>query len=147
VVIKQNIPAAFAELLALLKSGQIKSHHATYKAAMNANIVNFYRLTHKASNDKMLFKPYPIIQDGQAYIALPLGQAGTKTAMSPKFKRPSYKWALSEHSLSYYGTMQQVNGMIKKLQAAGVQIMNLDELNEELGALKKAKVRAPSEDI
>ena len=147
IVVKQGIPAAFQEMLALLKSGQIKNHQATFKAATQANIVNFYRLSHKASNDKMLFKPYPIIQDGEAYIALPMGQAGTKTAMSPAFKRPSYKWALSEPSLSYYGTVQQMVVMLKKLQAAGVQVMNADDLLSEIQGLKKMKVRTPDDTI
>lgn len=145
ILLKQNVQAGFQEMLQLLKSGQIKNHQATYKAATGANIVNFYRLTHKASNDKTLYKPYPIIQDGVAYIALPTGQAGTALAM--KYKRPSYRWFLSEPSLSYYGTVQQVATMLKKIQAAGVEVTNIVDLDAEFAKLKKMKIRAPSGDI
>jgi SNF2 family DNA or RNA helicase len=146
VILKQNVPAAFREMLQLLKSGQIRNHAATYKAASSAGIVNFYRLSHKASSDKMLFKPYPVIQDGVAYIALPSnGQAGTKNAML--WKRPSYRWHLSEPTLSYYGTIQQIIAMMKKVQSSGVQITNIDDLKRDFVKLKKMKIRAPSDDI
>jgi hypothetical protein len=145
ILLKQNVQAGFQEMLQLLKSGKIKNHQETYKAASKAAIVNFYRLTHKASSDKTLYKPYPIIQDGVAYIALPTGQAGTALAM--KYKRPSYKWFLSEPSLSYYGTVQQVGAMLKKVQAAGIEITNIVDLKTDFASLKTMKIRAPSSDI
>jgi len=144
-LVKQNVLQAFLEMYNLLQSGKIKSHQETFKAARGAQIVNFYRLEHKPSNRKDLFKPYPIIQDGQAFIALPTGQAGTREAM--KYKRPSFRWKESVATLSYFGSMQQVVKVIKELEAAGVHISNIKELMAELSKMKLMKVRSPDEGL
>jgi len=112
----------------------------------SANVVNFYRLEHKASNSKEYFKPYPIIQDGQAYIALPAnGQAGTRLAM--QYKRQSFRWKKSDPTLSYFGTVPQIIKVIKDLINAGVTIANIEELRKEVQRLKVMKVRAPDEGL
>ena len=137
---KQGVPQAFREMDALLQSGKIKNHQLTAKQMAGAGLVNFYRLEHKANNDKKVFKPYPIIEGGVAYIALPAqGQAGTKVAM--QHKRPAFSWHLSTPSLSFYGTPLSVNKMLAKIVAAGVQITNIKELEKEFHALKTMKLR------
>lgn len=143
---KHNVLQAFKEMYELLKTGQIKNHRETYRVTKAANVVNFYRLEHKASNSKEYFKPYPIIQDGQAYIALPAnGQAGTRLAM--QYKRQSFRWKKSDPTLSFFGTVPQIIKVIKDLLNAGVTISNIEELRKEIQRLKVMKVRAPDEDL
>lgn len=144
VVVKQGVFEAFQEMYNLLKSGQIKNHKETYRVANQQKVVNFYRLEHKPSNRNDLFKPYPIIQDGQAYIALPTGQAGTRMAM--KYKRPSFRWIESDPTLSFFGTIPQIAKTIKSLTDAGVSIANIEELRKEFAKVKVMKVRDPNED-
>jgi SNF2-related domain len=144
---KQGVPQAMLEMYRLLQTGQIKNHKETYRATREANVLNFYRLEHKASNDKTIFKPYPIIQDGQAYIALPAqGQAGTREAM--KYKRASIRWLHSDPSLAYFGSVQQIIDVIKTLREAGVTVANIKELDKEITKLKTMKfVARPPEDV
>lgn len=145
IVLKQGVGDAFNEMLRLLKAGLVRNHTETYKATRQAQVVNFYRLEHRPSNKKDMFKPYPIIQDGVAYIALPAtGQAATRLAM--QYKRPSYKWIKSEPTLSYFGSFQQVVSMLQKLEAQGMHISNKRELNKELSRLKLMKVRKVEDD-
>jgi len=146
-LIKAGVPAAFMEMYRLLQTGQIKNHKETYKATREANVANFYRLEHKASNDKTIFKPYPIIQDGSAYVALPAqGQAGTREAM--KYKRASIRWLHSDPSLAYFGTVAQIIQVIKALRDAGVSVANIKELDKEITKLKTMKfVARPPEDV
>lgn len=139
----QGVFAAFEEMYALLKSGAIRNHKETYRATKAAQVVNFYRTEQKPSNKKEIFKPYPIIQDGIAYIALPTGQAGTREAM--KFRRPAFKWAMSDATLSFFGTLAQVTHLFKTLIDAGVSISNVEELRKEVAKLKLMKVRDPKE--
>lgn len=143
-ILKQGVREAFAELYNLMKSGKIKSHRETFKMTQAAKVVNFYRLEHKANNSKQLYKPYPIIQDGLAYIALPAqGQAGTREAM--KYKRPSFRWYLSDPTLSFFGSVQQVLSVVKHLETSGVQISNIKEFSAELQKLKKMPIRDPED--
>jgi hypothetical protein len=139
-VIKQGVGFAFKEMDTLLQSGNIKNHRETAKAMAGAQVVNFYRLEHKANNDKKMFKPYPIIENGMAFIALPAqGQAGTKTAML--LKRPAFRWIRSTPSMSFYGSFQQVEHMLKRLEESGIQLTNIKELETELHKLRKMKLR------
>lgn len=145
-VVKQGVFQAFQEMYALLKNGRIKNHQDTFKMTQAQKVVNFYRLEHKASNDKKLFKPYPLIEDGVAYIALPAGgQAGTKEAM--RLKRPSFKWRISEPTLSFFGSTQQVLAMMKHLAASGVSVSNVEDLREQFKKLKTMKIRSETPDI
>lgn len=143
VVVKQGVFEAFQEMYNLLKTGKIKNHMDTYKATSVNKVVNFYRLEHKPSNKKELFKPYPIIQDGAAYIALPTGQAGTREAM--RLKRPAFKWLKSDPTLSFFGTPQQIAHALKAMQDAGLNISNIEDLRKEFARVKVMKVRDPNE--
>ena len=142
-----GVREAFIEMYNLLSNGQIKNHKETFRAAQQNRVVNFYKQENKPSNDKATFKPYPLIQDGAAYIALPVNQASSKIAM--QHKRPSFRWVKSDPALTYFGTMQQVLAKLNELQADGLQIANIKDLEAELHKMKvsKMQIRDPKEDL
>lgn len=138
---KTGVSNAIADLYALLKTGGIAQHKETFQWATQTKIRNFYRMEQKASNDKKAFKPYPLIQDGAAYIALPMqGQTASKNAI--KYKATGVVWHQSAEEMTYFGmTPQQTQQMIKQIEAAGFSISNVIELKQEFARLKKMKVR------
>jgi len=146
IILEQGGREAFNELYKLIKAGKIKSHSDTYKYAKSNNVVNFFRLEHKPNNNKMQFKPYALIQDNIAYIALPAqGQAGTRTAMSAQFRKPTFRWSLADPTLSYFGTVQQIEEKLQKLEESGIQISNIKDLEPELRKLRRMSIRKLNE--
>lgn len=138
---KQGVTGAIGDLYNLLKSGGVAQHKETYQWATTTKIRNFYRLEQKASNDKKAFKPYPIVQDGAAYIALPIqGQSASKMAI--KYKATGVVWHQSSEEMTYFGMTPAVTAhMLKQIEEAGFAVSNMAELKREFAALKKMKVR------
>lgn len=138
---KQGVTNAIFDLYNLLKSGGIAQHKEAYQWATTTKIRNFYRMEQKASNDKKAFKPYPLVQDGAAYIALPMqGQTASKNAI--KYRASGVVWHQSAEEMTYFGmTPQQTAHMLKQVEEAGFAVSNMDELKAEFSHLKKMKVR------
>ena len=129
------------QLYNLLKSKKIGNRMAVYKFANRSQLRNFYRMEIIPSKDPMVIKPYPIIEDGAAYLALPIrGQQGTRKAM--RYKAPGIIWHRSEPQLAWYGmTPALLSNMLKKIVNAGITISNLDELKADWKNIKKVQIR------
>ena len=138
-IVKQGIGDAINGAAQLMKSGQLKNHVEVFKLTKGTQVRNFYTQEQKPSKDSMTFKPYPILQDGKMFIALPQNQAGSRTAM--KFRRPLTKWVTSDPAMAYFGTVQQVVKAIKDIRAAGITISNIKELDQQVTKLKPMKFR------
>jgi len=140
-IMKLGTQTAFAELYNLLKSGKVANHADTFKMTSAANVRNFYRMEHKASNDKTMFKPYPLIEDDIAYIALPIqGQTATREAI--KVKAPGVVWHKSTDNLSLFGSKAQLKIKLQQIQEAGITISNIADLKKDGEKLKTMKVRS-----
>jgi hypothetical protein len=140
-ILKAGAKNAFAELYNLLRAGKVANHADTFKMTSEANVMNFYRMTHKASNDKQLFKPYPLIEDDVAYIALPIqGQTASKLAI--KAKAPGVVWHTSPDTLSYFGSKAQLKAKFAQILEAGITISNIADLKKDNEKLKTMKVRS-----
>lgn len=138
---KAGVANAIAELYNLLKSNQVFNHKDTYKWATNNQVKNFYRLEQKASNDKKAIKPYPLIQDDQAYLVLPInGQTASKAAI--RYKASGVVWHVSNDEVTYFGlTPDHVVKMMKQIQEIGIDVTNIMDLRHEYQDLKKMKLR------
>lgn len=138
---KDDMGGKFKDLMQMLQSGRLKSHVSGYNFASRNELRNFYRLEFKPSADSKLIKPYPIIEDGQAYIALPIrGQAGTLPAT--KVKAAGIVWTKSDPSYVFYGlTPQKISEMVHKILNSGIQIMNIKELRRDFKRIQKLKLR------
>lgn len=136
-----NLSGSIKDMYDLLKSGRIKSHNAVYKYSTTNKLNNFYRMELKTSAEKHVFKPFPIIEEGEAFIVLPVrGQAGTRAAM--RIKAPGVTWHHSETSVVYYGlNLSKISMKMKEIIEAGIQISNVNDLRKEFMKLKKAKFR------
>ena len=134
-----NVSGGFQTLLKLLNAGKVKTHALSYQFGTKAKLFNFYRSEAKPSIDAEALKPYPMIEDGHAYIILPYrGQAATRAAI--KIKAPTVRWSLSEPSLGLF--CSDVNAAIeaiKNIVDADVQISNIEDLRLEARKLKKTK--------
>ena len=139
-ILKAGAKGGFAELYNLLKGGKVVSHNDTYKMTTAQNVRNFYRMEHKASSDKTLFKPYPLIEDDQAYIALPIqGQTASKLAI--QVKATNVSWRTSKPTISFFGSQQQVEQKLKQIEEAGITVSNIVELTTDVKKMKKMKIR------
>ena len=137
----ENEMQAIYELHVLLKEQKLRSGMSTFKFANRNQLRNFYRMEHKPNSNAKIIRPYPIIEDGEAYLALPIrGQVGTKAAI--RVRAPRIKWELSSPSLAYYALQPgRVVSMIKKINSAGITILNEKDLNRQVAKSRRMKVR------
>ncbi|QRE00266.1 hypothetical protein [Burkholderia phage BCSR5] len=135
-----NLAGGIADMAAALKSKKL-TNSQVYKMATKSQLQNFYRVEHKANGDKMLIKPYPMIEEGVAYIVLPLqGQSGTRNAI--KHRAAGVRWMHSSPSMYYFGMTKEKCGlMVKKIIEQGIQISNLKELKKQAMKVKKMTIR------
>jgi hypothetical protein len=131
----------FAEMFAQLKNGVEDNPQKAVIRAAKAKLPLFYRLEHKASAEKKLIKPYPVLEDGTAYIALPKdGQPGSRLAI--KHSRGAIKWGEAGPRLSFFGTIKEIKQVAKRMKEAGVIVRNRAALNSQFRSLRALKVRA-----
>lgn len=136
-----EINEQFKNLYELLRSGKIFNNVGYMRFAAQAALKNFMRLEMKPNNDPNVFRPYPLIENSQAYIVLPVnGQLGTRKAM--QYRVPLTKWFDGPHVLQCWTlNIQKSVSVVKALINSGVQIANIKELERDLKALRKAPVR------
>ena len=141
----KELREAFTSVHTMLQKGK-NTPLMNYKFATQGQLRNFYRMEHKPNSDPKLIKPYPLIEDGQAYLVLPAhGQAGTKQAI--RFRAPGIKWALSDPVLMYFGlNLNKLVAVAKKITEAGIQVTNQKEINKAYTKLRRLKLRDPSEE-
>lgn len=141
VAIGDNISGAFQDLFKILKLGRLSNRNVNFNFSNRNQLKNFYRQEVKPSTNEVAIKPYPLIEDGMAYIVLPLrGQAATKKAT--RVKAPGIKWQLSPDSLVFYAlNLEATSKIIKTVLAAGIHIANIAELKTEFKKLHKVNIR------
>lgn len=135
--IEQGVSDGIRAMHELLKTKKIAQHRQVTKMATQSQMRNFYRIEHKANNNRKMIKPYALIEDGRAYIALPLaGQSGTRNAI--KYRAPGVKWTFSEPHMSFFGqTKAKIGQMIKRILSMGIQISNVDDLRKQAAQIKQ----------
>jgi hypothetical protein len=142
---EMRVPDSFAALYQMLKSGALSKGAANFNFSSKNNLINFFRQESKPSTDKNAFKPYPMVEDGKAYIVMHTrGQPANMRAT--KVPVPGIHWEQGADSMVYYGLdLAHTGQKIKELEASGVQIANRKELLKQFNMLKKAKLRKSEE--
>jgi SNF2 family DNA or RNA helicase len=138
---KMRAAAAFEDLAVILKSGNLEHARVGFNFATKNQLTNFFRLESKPSASKNEIKPYPMIEDGSAYIVMHTrGQPANLRAM--KVKVPGVTWQHGADSMVFYGLdLAHTGQKIKEIQAAGIQIANVKDLAAHFKLLKKIKIR------
>lgn len=141
----KELKDAFTSVHTMLQKGK-NTPLMNYKFATQGQLRNFYRMEHKPNSDPKLIKPYPLIEDGEAFLVLPAhGQAGTKQAI--RFKAPGIKWALSDPVLMYFGlSLSKLVAVSKRITEAGIQVTNAKDIQKAYRKLRRTKLRDPSEE-
>jgi len=138
---KMHVARAVWDMAALIKSGGLSSGKETFNFANKNQLTNFFRLESKPSTAKNEIKPYPMIEDGKAFIVMHTrGQPAALRAM--KVAVPGVKWSKGAESMVYYGLdLAHTGQKIKEIQAAGIGISNVKDLSAHFKKLKKIKIR------
>ncbi len=111
--------------------------------ATELDLRNWLRSTIKPTADPKIIHPYPIVQDDQLYIALPIqGQAGTRGAI--KIQPGKIRWRLGgeDEVLRFVTKTSEIIQVLKQVQSEGIKIDNLDELKEQYEQFKMVKPRS-----
>ncbi len=139
--VKSGYHVALKDLVKVLRNSAQGAKGIGYRFANRNQLMNFFRMEVKPSNNAKFIKPYPMLEDGNAYIVLHTrGQPGTREAL--KIKVPGVKWQHVAPHYIYYGlTPQKIAAKLKEIQAAGIQISNKVELKEEFDMLRTQKFR------
>lgn len=140
IMIKQGVAAAIEELSIMLQGNKFKNSQ-TYKFSRGNDLKNFYRLEHKASSDKMAIKPYPMIENGEAFLVLPLhGQPATRNAI--KYRAAGVHWMQNEPGLSFFGNNRQVIAQkLNEIMEMGIQISNIKDLKKQWTKIKPVRLK------
>lgn len=143
---EMRVPDSFTALHKILKSGALAKGVTNFSFSSRNNLTNFFRQESKPSTDKNAFKPYPMIEDGKAYIVMHTrGQPANMRAS--KIPVPGIHWETGADSMIYYGLdLAHTGQKIKEIMASGIQIANVKELSKQFKALKKAKIRTDEGD-
>lgn len=142
---KTGAVGAIKDLAEVLKKGSLKSGLINYRFSSRNQLQNFFRMELKPSASKTEFKPYPMIEDGKAYLVMHLrGQPATLEAM--KVKSPGIRWQKSAPCYVYYGlSLDKISSKMREILGSGVQVANIKELQVEFRKLKKQKFRNEEE--
>lgn len=136
----KELKDAFGAVHTMLQKGK-STPLMIYKFASQGQLKNFYRVEQKPSSDPTIIKPYPLIEDGHAYLVLPAhGQAGTLKAI--RVKAPGIKWTLSDPVLMYFGlTLDKLMRVAQKITEAGIQVTNQKDINKLYSKMRRLKLR------
>jgi hypothetical protein len=103
-----------------------------------AGVPNFYQVKHVACADRHVIKPYPVVENGEVFLALPKeNQAWTKNAI----RHSSLEWFEGEPSLTYFGSIKDVLRVAKDLKASGITVQNAASINRSFKKLRGLTVR------
>lgn len=140
--VASDISQAFRNLHKVMSAGAVKTHRLSYKFSIASKLKNFFRMEVKPNNDEHVIKPFPMIEDGRAFIMLPVrGQSGTRKAI--QIKASGIRWQKSEPSMIYFcPTAAKVAEVLRVIQTAGMEISNLSDLKKEFAKLKKVQFRS-----
>lgn len=132
---------AIKDLARVLKNGGLKSGTMNYRYSSRNQLQNFFKMELKPSANPKSFKPYPMIEDGRAYIVMHTrGQPGATQAM--RIKSPGIRWQHSPQTMVFYGlTLDKISGKMKEILKSGIQVANLLDLQKRFKALKNSKFR------
>lgn len=137
------VSGAFQDLAKLLDSRKVQNNNAVFRYSTVNTLKNFYRVEYKASSDPRTIKPYPMIENGHAYIVLPArGQTATNAAI--RVRASGVKWMKSQHRIVYYGlNLDRIGHMLNTIQNTGIQLANLKDLRKAYMRLRRSsqKVR------
>lgn len=139
--VEMRVPDAFTALYHILKTGSLTKGITNFNFSNKNALNNFFKEESKPSVSKNEFKPYPMIEDGKAFVVMHTrGQPAALRAI--KVVVPGVKWEAGADSMVYYGLdLKQTGQKIKEIMASGIQISNLKELKEQFKLLKKTKIR------
>lgn len=119
-----------------------------YGLANENHIRNFYRIDFRPNPDKMKIFPYPLIQDGALWIALPKkGHPGSLYAMR-KAMIPGLKWLVFDAEaelIAFTPRKEKASQLIKTLLKEGVHITNLKQLAKKFRSLRLIRTTDPDD--
>ena len=138
---KTGAVEAIRDLANVLKNGALKSGTINYRFSSRNQLQNFFRMEIKPSASKTDFKPYPMIEDGEAYIVMHMrGQPATLEAM--KVKTAGIRWEKSATCYAYYGLdINKTKNKVREILDAGIQVANIEDLKTQFKKIMKMKIR------
>lgn len=110
-----------------------------FGSATTLALRNFYREEFKPDPRLDFIKPYPIIQDGLLYIALPERGHPASKAAALAGRIPGLKWELfsqGEELIAFTSTKSKTSALMRKILDAGVKVTNIDDLRKAVTKLK-----------
>lgn len=151
---KAGIRAAIADLYREIKSGSLRKNKNGVDYATRNNLRNVYKLETRANPEASQFKPYPMIENGKAYLMLPVrGQAGTKAALSSqvngiKLRSSRTQWELSRPSMMFFADDKaEFFKALRNLTEMGVEIRNIEKLRDTARKFKDKVYRGEAADV
>lgn len=113
-----------------------------FGVASQSEITNFYRTEFKPNPDDMHINPFPLIQDGVLYVALPArGQPGSRKAIN-QARVPGVKWFEYESNselIAFTPSKARASAVIQKLLSLGLEIQGLEKLKKQFSKLRIAR--------
>lgn len=142
---KLGVANAIFDMYQVMKSGGLEEGKINFQFSTRNNLINFFKQEAKPTAAKKEIKPYPMIEDGVAYLVMHTrGQPGNVNAA--KIKVPGVTWEHGSDSMVFYSLgLKETAAKIKEIQATGIQVANIEDLRERFRDLKASKQKVRKE--
>lgn len=138
---KENNEVCKAVYARLMSKGR-KSLPNTFGFTSQLELKNFYLHEFKPNPKDDMLMPYPMVQEGVLYVALPLRAHPASMKAVRSVKVPGVRWAKYEASAElvlFTRTKERANQVIRKMLDEGVKFANLDAMRKQFKSLKVVK--------
>lgn len=115
----------------------------TFGLGTEFSLRNFYRTKFRPNPKKNHVSPFPVIQDGYVYIALPkVGQPGSIAGIRALRAMGRLKWFESdgaEEMVLFVNTKAKASQVIQRMISDGVNLRNIEEMKREFKKLRASR--------
>lgn len=140
---KDNNETAKQVYMRMQKTGR-KALPSTFGFASELELRNFYREEMKPNPKENVIMPYPMVQDGELYIALP-ARGHPSSLKAVRVRVPGLKWmkydAESELIL-FTRTKEKASSIIKRMLGDGVKFADLKAMKKQFQKLRVVRDEA-----
>jgi len=140
-VAKENNGVSKSVYQRLMQKGR-KALPSTVGFSTELELRNFYREEFKPNPSREVLMPYPLIQDGVLYMALPLRAHPASDKAVREVRVPGIRWLkydASSELVCFTVSKEKALAVLKRMHSEGVKIDNLAGLKKEFNRLRIVK--------
>lgn len=134
---KDNSTTARNVYLRMKKTGR-KALPSTFGFASELELRNFYREEMRPNPKENVIMPYPMVQDGELYVALP-GRGHPSSLKAARVRVPGIRWMKYDAAtelILFTRTKEKASAVIQRMLADGIKFADLKAMKKQFKKLR-----------